>query len=153
MTNSFRGKLPLSMAARAQATRRTIDVWRSRPFDWSARYHCIALAHAQARAMGHKVPALPSIRSAIGARRALDKMGFASVEAMLSAYFQPIAPASMRIGDLCAGPSSADSLGLAAIGIADGQGNILGWHDHLSSEIATIKQALGQLTMAWRLGE
>ena len=78
------------------------------------------------------------IRSAIGARRALDKMGFASVEAMLSAYFQPIVPASMRVGDLCAGPSSADGLGLAAIGIADGQGNIFGWHDHLSTEIATI---------------
>lgn len=152
MLSTYRHKAPLTMAQRADATRRTIDVWRPRPFDWAAKSHCIALAHAQGRAMGHRLPVLPVIRSALAAKRALNKLGFETVEDMLSAYFPRIVPAAMRVGDLCAGPPSADGLGLAAIGVADGQGNIFGWHDHRSTELATIQFSLGQLTMAWRLG-
>lgn len=151
MTPTYRFRDPLTMAQRAAATRRTIDVWRPRPFDWRSAHHCIALAHAQARAMGHRVPALPRIRSAKAAVQALRTRGFDSVGAMLAAYFPPIVPAAMRVGDICVGPSA--ELGLQAVGIADGQGNVIGWHDDQSAELATIKASLGQLTAAYRLGE
>ncbi|HMO74581.1 MAG TPA: hypothetical protein PKD48_04490 [Sphingopyxis sp.] len=153
----YRHRAPLSLAQRAAATRRVLAVWRERPLDWRARRHCIALAHAQARAMGHRVPALPSIRSPRAARRALDARGFATVEAMMDALFAPIAPAMMLAGDICTLPAEPDSggaAGLAAVCIADGMGNLFGWHGATGfSRLSEIKYALAACTGAWRLGE
>lgn len=152
----YRYKAPLTLAARADATRRTIDVWRDRAMDWRSRHHCLALMHAQARAMGHRMPAQPVVRTPMGGRRELGRRGFASVEALLDSLFVRIVPAMMRVGDLCTlpgEPGAGGEAGLAAMLIADGQGNLFGWHGSDLSRLSTIKFAMADCTGAWRLGE
>lgn len=149
-------KKPLSLAQRGRRTQRLIDIWRERPLDWRARHHCIALAHAQARAMGVKVPALPSIRSPRAARRALTERGCETVEQLLDTLFVRIPPAMMRVGDLCTVPGGHDPdgpRGLAAVMIADGQGNVFGWHAATGfRRIESVLAVNADCTGAWRIG-
>lgn len=150
----YRYKAPLTLAARAQATRGVMAIWRERPFDWRSGYHCVALMHAQARAMGHRMPALPRIRTALAAERALQRKGCDTVEALMDSLFVRIVPATMRVGDICTMPGEADDgrPWLAAICIADGQGNLLGWHGGDGTRLSAIKFGMGHATGAWRLG-
>jgi len=114
----------IDLEARRAATQRTIDKYRARPFDWRARATCIHLARTQLRNLGHRPPPIPDFRSALGARRALARTGFASVAALLDSMLPRIAPASMLIGDLAA--IEGDD-GLECIVISAG-GKMLGYH-------------------------
>ncbi len=155
MTAPYRGKRSLTLAQRADATRAVLAVWGERPFDWRAGYHCVALMHAQARAMGHRMPKLPVIRTALAAERALHKMGVTTVEDLMTSLFPRIAPAAMRVGDICTMPGEGDDgrPWLASVCIADGHGNLFGWHGADGSRISAIKFGLVHATGAWRLGE
>lgn len=140
--------MPLkNLAERARRTEKVLARFRHRPFAWNGA-SCIHLARAQAVAMGHKVPRLGTIRSAIGARRALADQGFDRVEDLLDSLFPRIAPLAVLIGDLCAVPG-AD--GFPALFIGDGHGNLLGWHEEGGDEMAVVKFALLDVTAAWRL--
>lgn len=102
--------------------------------------------------MGHPVPPVPRIRSALGAKRALQKQGVESVTELLDKYLpRHAAPAFMLVGDLCALPGERDGGGLEAVGIADGQGNIFAWHDDRPNGLAVIKFAHADIMAAWRL--
>lgn len=142
---------PLTLLERKQATDKTLAKFRDRAFDWHGA-SCIHLARTQAVNMGHHVPMLPAFRSAIGAATALRKTGHQSLVGLLDSHFAPIPPARMLLGDICAGPPHEDVPGFSAIGIADGQGNIFGWHDEDGSRLSVIKFALAQMVAAWRLG-
>lgn len=141
----------LTMIERKRATDRTLDKFRDRPFDWHGA-SCIHLARTQAVNMGHRVPMLPAFRSAIGAATALKKTGHATLIDLLDSQFVRIPPAFMWIGDLCAGPPSEEVPGFCALGLTDGQGNVLGWHDNDGTKLSAIKAGMGQLVAAWRLG-
>lgn len=141
----------LTLPERKIATDRTLEKYRDRPFAWHGA-SCIHLARTQAVNMGHRVPMLPGFRSATGAITALRKTGHASLIDLLDSLFVRIAPARMLAGDLCAGPPSDDVPGFCALGIADGQGNIIGWHDEDGTKLSAIKFAMAQMTAAWRLG-
>lgn len=141
----------LSLIERKHATDRTLDKFRDRAFDWHGA-SCIHLARTQAVNMGHRVPMLPPFRSAIGARSALKRTGHDTLVGLLDSLFPRIAPAFMLVGDLCAGPPDEEVAGFCAIGIGDGVGNVLGWHESDGSKLSPIKAALSQMTAAWRLG-
>lgn len=141
----------LSLAERAVRTETVLAQFRARAFDWDGA-SCIHLARAQAVAMGHDVPRLRPIRSAIGARRALIAQGYDRVEDLLDSLFPRIGALSMLLGDLCAVPGEDDDgQGFPALFIADGAGNLMGWHAADPSRVVPVKQALGAVSAAWRL--
>lgn len=143
------------LALRAVQTEMVIDALREVPFDWDGA-SCIHLARAQAFALGHQVPRVPRFRSARGALRALKKQGAASVAELLDQWFpRHPAPAFARVGDLVLLPGD-DGAGnrddrLGAICIADGQGNLFGWHGSDLSRLSVIKWAAAEAVAAWRL--
>lgn len=133
---------------RAQATEQALAKFRDEPFDWE-KANCIKLAYAQAKAMGHDVPKVPKFKNALGAKRALKREGVDSVTALLDKHFiRHVAPAFMLIGDLC---TVAGHDGMEAVFIADGQGNLLGWHEHQPDKLAVVKFAQSDIIAAWRL--
>lgn len=139
---------PGTLAERAAATRRVVDRFLARPFCWQ-RANGWKLLAAQARAMGHAFPPVPRFRSALGARQALAKAGFASVAELLDSRFQRLpAPAFALVGDIVLLP---DGAGGEVVCIADGLGNLHGWHDADASGLAAVKFAMGDAIAAWRL--
>lgn len=145
----------MNIALRGSATQAVVDHFRARPFDWAGA-SCIHLAQAQALALGHAVPPVPKFRTAAGALRALKKQGAESTAALLDQWFERHpAPAFARMGDLVL-LAAEDDAGereerLAAIGIADGLGNIFSWHAANPAGLSQIKWAHAAIVAAWRL--
>ncbi|MFO6447871.1 DUF6950 family protein [Erythrobacter sp. NE805] len=141
----------MTLAIRQAATEKTLERFRNRPFSWAGA-NCVRLARTQAVNMGHRLPPIPRFASALGAKRALTARGAASVAELLDQHFARLpGPAYAWLGDLIALPGDP-ALGLDAVGIADGQGNVWCWHDgyglHEMCAVLTVNaDALG----AWRL--
>lgn len=136
------------MERRRVGTEKTLVRYRARPFDWTTAATCIHLARAQARHLGHRPPAIPRFRSAIGARTALKAAGHLTLEALLDSLFERIAPARMLLGDLATLPGEGP---FPAVMIFDGGAKLLGWHDADPSGIKPVSRAMGDVQGAWRL--
>ena len=112
------------MELRAAATRATWKRFAGREWAWGS-VDCIKLARHQAVKMGHKgLPRSPRYSTALGAKRALGKMGFETVEGLLEAHFPRIAPAAARVGDLIIGDGAE---GLDAVFVSGGR-KMMGFH-------------------------
>ncbi|RKF23382.1 hypothetical protein D6851_02610 [Altericroceibacterium spongiae] len=141
----------MDLATRAIATERVLERYRDKPFSWFGA-NCIRLARMQAQEMGHDVPPVPNFRTALGAKRALKKMGAGSVAGLLDLYFPRLpAPAFGIVGDLAVLRGDEDSGGLEAVCIVDGYGNLFGWHTIVPDGLSTIKQAQSAILACWRL--
>lgn len=136
------------MERRRAGTERTLAKYRARPFDWAKGATCIHLARTQARNLGHRPPALPRFRSAVGARTALRSTGHDTLEALLDSLFERIPPAFMRLGDLATLPGDGP---FPAVMVFDGGAKLLGWHDADPSGIKPVARAMGDVLGAWRL--
>ncbi|WP_112383358.1 DUF6950 family protein [Sphingomonas carotinifaciens] len=90
----------LDLEQRRLRTQAVVSRFQGRPFSWTGRRTCLHLARAQMRAMGHRPPKMPDLRSALSARSALLAAGFDDIEGLLDSLLPRIAPASMLIGDL-----------------------------------------------------
>ncbi|EQB05223.1 DUF6950 family protein [Sphingobium indicum] len=114
----------LTLVQRAAATTATMAKYRSQAFDWRARATCIHMARFHLRRLGHTPPPIPDFRSALGARKALEKTGFADLPALLDSLLERIAPASVLVGDIVIlrGDEGFDSICIWA------GGKFLGWH-------------------------
>ncbi len=145
---------PLNLAQRAAATDKVLQRYRSKPFSWAGA-NCIRLAATQARAMGHAVPPVPQFRTAAGAKKALSRRGAGDVAALLDLYFKRLpAPSYALMGDLVMLPGDDESgaSGLDAVFIADGMGNLMGWHAAAADDcLCVVKFAHGAMLAAWRL--
>jgi hypothetical protein len=108
---------------RNEATNATFAKFRRKKFDWSKAVTCGHLARFHAKQMGHKVPPMPAFRSAVGARKALATMGFASMGELLASMFPTIAPAEMLLGDMAVIPSGD---GFDAVFVCSGRW-LFGW--------------------------
>jgi len=90
------------MVRRAEATTATMNKYRNKPFNWKAGTTCIHLLRFHLRQLGYKPEPLPRIRSAIGARRALDKRGWQHVGDMLDSLLPRVAvleTLSLQLGE------------------------------------------------------
>lgn len=133
---------------RQRATQATLDRYRGKVFSWQQGITCVHLARFHLKAMGHAVPTVPRIRSALGARRALADNGWADVAEMLAGVgCAPIAPAMMLQGDLAL-LDSAD--GLAAIFICAGPHKLLGWREDAEG-LVVLDVDLAEVTAAFRV--
>lgn len=140
-----------TLAVRQDATEKTFARFANKPFSWAGA-NCVRLARWQAVNMGHKLPPIPRFQSALGAKRALASRGADSVAALLDQYFARLpAPAYALLGDLIALPGDP-ALGLEAVGIADGQGNVWCWSEQNDGrELAPLLMAEADMIAAWRL--
>lgn len=138
----------MSLITRRDATQKTFDKYRSRPFDWNGAT-CIHLARTQLRNMGHKPPRIPAFRSAIGAKRAMKDAGYATIADIFDGLGLPrIAPARMKVGDIAILPGED---GWDAVVISAG-GKLLGWHGASEDGLQPIGEAVAQITGAWDCG-
>lgn len=118
---------------RQEATARTHKAYLGRAFEWKAGHTCLHMARFHLKAMGHKVPALPRLTSALAARRALDRNGWADVDAMLESILPRVPALQMRLGDLA---TAAGVDGFGAIFVCIPPFKLLGWHEE--SEQAVV---------------
>lgn len=137
----------MNLAERVAATDKVVARFRNRPFDWRDRATCIHLARAQMRALGHRPPPIPDFRSALGARKALERSGHASLEALLDSMLPRIAPLSAWVGDLMLVPGE-EPFG-EALAISAG-GALLMYHA-AAPGLANVVEALPRVRAAWRL--
>lgn len=137
---------------RRLATAATMARYGGQPFDWRRSTTCLHLARFQMKAMGHKPPRMPPIRSALRARKELEARGHASVVALMDSILPRIAPAEMRLGDLAAIPGDPEEnaawLDCLLVNVAPRK--FAGWHPdkHL---MAVMDIELGDVIAAWRL--
>lgn len=133
---------------RQTATEATLARYRGKTFDWRTGATCVHMARFQLRQMGHRPPTLPRLRSALAAKREMQRRGWADVGAMLDAIgLQRIAPAQMLLGDLAVGPANEF---FGAIGVCAGPLKLLGWQEDAPG-LVIIDADFSQLTGAWRV--
>lgn len=141
----------LSLHRRVTAATATLEHFKGRPFEWG-KVDCVKVAAWHLRHLGHRVSGLGkagTYRTALSARRALARAGFASVEeALQSMGLTSIAPAAALPGDLFV---SAGSEGMDAVGVVAGNGAVLGFHeDDLASGLQAIRIDDITAVRAWR---
>lgn len=131
---------------RRDAAQATLDAFADQAFAWG-KYDCGKMLAAHLKAMGHSVRLAPagSYKTAIGAQRALKRLGFATLADALDARFPRIAPAAAIVGDVLALPSEG---ALDAIAIVVGNGRALAYHESVAG--AVVVQPMTMLA-AWRV--
>lgn len=133
---------------RRDATQNTLNKFKGEVFDWSKGVTCVHLARFQLLRMGHKPQKLPSIRSALTARRELDSRKWADCGDMLDAQGLPrIPPAMMLLGDLAMLP---DADGFGAIFVCVGPHKAMGWREDAPA-LVVLDLDFAQFSASWRL--
>lgn len=146
-----RSRLP-ELERRRRATAKTLAHYDTRSFDWRRQATCLHMARFQMKAMGHNPPRMPPVRSALRAKRELEKRGFDNLTALLDSLLPRIAPAEMRLGDLAVSPGDPDGNAFAfdSVLINVAPRKFAGWHPS-SFLMAVMDVELGHVTAAWRL--
>lgn len=129
---------------RRDAAQATLDRFGDVPFAWGS-HDCGRMLCFHLRAIGHEVrlAGVGGYTTAIGARRALTRLGYGSLAAALDDRYPRIAPAETIVGDVLALPSTGP---LDAIAIALGNGRALAYHESLAG--AVVVQPVEMLA-AW----
>lgn len=116
----------IELIRRRDAAQAAVDRFIGKPLAWG-RADCIRLGAFVCRRMGRPVSLAKAgeYSSLLGAKRALLRTGFATVEAAIDAQgLRRIAPASALTADLVALPGNDD--GLLSLNIAIGNGRLFG---------------------------
>jgi len=111
---------------RRDATKKTINRFEGKAFDWSANATCAHLLRFHLRNMGHKAPTIPRFRSALTAKRTLSSLGFDSMEAVLDSLVLRLPGAAYTtLGDVVV----KEGDGLDAVLICAGPRRYFGWFE------------------------
>ena len=115
------------MVRRVTAAQATLDHWQGVPFQWG-KADCVRMAVFHLKQLGHKVTLAKAgaYSSALGAKRALVRSGYADLPGAMDAHgFARIPPAAALAGDVLLLPGED---GFGALAIALGNGRALCWH-------------------------
>ncbi len=134
---------------RVAAVKATMARFSGKAFAWG-RVDCAKLVAFHLRQMGHHeslgLAKAGSYRSALSARRALERAGHASLGAALeSVGMVPIPPAAALPGDIIELPGEA---AFEALTICVGNGRVFGFHQDAVGPV--VLQPVSPLT-AWRV--
>ena len=115
------------------ATQATKDRYFGKPFAWGEA-DCARMAAFHLKAMGWpvKLAGVGAYKTALGAKRALARLGHASLTEAMDARFARISPAATLIGDIL---SLAGDDAFGALVIAVGNGRVLGWHEDAAGAV------------------
>lgn len=135
---------------RVQAAERTIETYRGRDWAWEAGKTCAHMARFHLRQMGHKLEPMPQFRSLLGAKRALEARGWATVADMLDAQagLLRIAPAMMLPGDLGYLPSED---GIGSICLYLDRHKLAGWFVETGDTFAIVDVETRPIEAAWKV--
>ncbi len=135
------------MQVRADAAQATLNRFRDQPFTWG-KNDCARMVAFHLRQLGFK-PQLSkagTYKTALSARRALARAGFANLPDAIDALGLPrIAPAAALVGDIVQLEADSD---LGALFVAVGNGRVLGYHEAATG--AVVMQPTGAPLAAWR---
>ncbi|MFZ3485279.1 DUF6950 family protein [Sphingomonas sp. 3-13AW] len=128
------------------AAQATLDRFVDVPFAWG-KADCGKMLAFHLRQLGHelRLAKLGSYKTAIGATRALRRMGVASLAEALDQRYPRIAPAEAIVGDVISLPSTGK---LDAIGICVGNGRALAFHESVAG--AVVVDPL-EVLASWRV--
>jgi hypothetical protein len=133
---------------RRDRTQATMDHFIDKPFAWG-RFDCAKMIAWHLRQFGVTAPisrAKP-YTTALGARRALARLGISSLAEQLDKLcLMRIAPAMALVGDIVAMPSEGD---MDALSIALGNGAVLGYAQDAPG--ASTWRIVRTLDAAWRV--
>lgn len=134
------------MLARVAATQATVRRFQGRPFRFGTT-DCARLVafHLKQLKLPVSLARAGSYRSALGARRALQRLGVASLAEALDAQgLARIAPAAAIVGDIVELPGEPP---FGALSVAVGNGRVIGFHQDAAG--AEILQPTA-FVAAWR---
>ena len=119
----------MNLAQRAAATKATYDRYLGKSFSWRGAT-CVHVLRYHLRRMGHRPPAMPQFRSAVGAATALKAQGVDDLAGLCRKLgLIEIRPAEMIVGDVALLPGDdgrTDGL-YGALVICAGN-KFMGWH-------------------------
>jgi hypothetical protein len=144
---------PIDLLRRHAATQATLARFKGKPFDWRRGIHCAALLRFHLKKMGHPVPPLPPLRSALAARRELDRRGCADLAALCGGELklEPIAPAAMLMGDVAVLDSAEEGAGnIGALFVCAGPHKVFGWREDMP-RLVMLDVGFDQLGQAFRV--
>lgn len=145
-TKRRKPKGPREMERRRLAVQAVATEFAGKPFAWGSR-DCAKMVLAHLKALGVPIDASKagSWHNAAGARRALAKLGFESLDAVLDAHFPRIPPAMARLGDVVS--FEADHA-LGGLGIHLGLAAVMCYHEDAPD--GPIEGRLVEAKGAWR---
>ena len=134
--------MAIEIVKRTVLTEKTKDRFYGKPFAWGTS-DCARMVAFHARAFGWKTPKVGSYRSEASALKYLKELGFSNIAELVSSHgLKEIAPARVLIGDIVTFESTSET---GALGIAIGNGNMLGFHDSVEGgailSMASIEKA------------
>ncbi len=111
---------------------------------------CTKLVRALLVSMGHtKLPKPKPYKNAIGAKRELTRLGFASLEQMMDTLLERITPAAMLVGDIGLIPADPDDAAGDETLVVSLGNKYWGWHpDQLALAVLVIDP--DNIKAAWR---
>ncbi len=140
-------RLP-ELERRRRATARTLAHYAERSFDWRRQATCLHMFRFHGKAMGHRFPRIPPIRSELRAIKELKARGHDSVIDLVDTLLPRIAPAQMRLGDVAALPGDDSPFDALLINVSPRK--FAGWHPE-KFLMAVMDVDLASVTAAWRL--
>lgn len=134
-----------ALVRRAAAAQQTLDRFRGKPFALGT-HDCARMALFHLRKLGLRIKGPPagSYKSAAGARRELNALGFKSLGELLDGHFERIPPAAAVVGDIIEMPGAE---GLSGLAVALGNGRVVAYHEDAVG--AEVLQPL-MISGAWR---
>ena len=132
---------------RRLATQATVDKFGGHPFEWG-RYDCAKMLAFQLRGLRRPIAHAKagSYSSAVGASRAIRRMGFENMSALMDAHFEAIAPAACLLGDII--EFQADNP-LGALGVALGNNAVFCYSEEV--ETGPVSARIHVASRAWRI--
>lgn len=119
---------------RRRATQATIDRFDGHPFEWG-KFDCAKMVAHQLRGLRRPIPYAKAGRyaDALGAARALKRLGHDTLGSLLDSKFEAIPPAACLLGDII--EFEADNP-LGAMGIALGNNAAFMYHEETEGPVS-----------------
>lgn len=132
---------------RVASAQKTLDRFKDKPFKFG-RNDCAQLVRFNLKLLGHpmkKAAKAGSYHSLIGAQKAIKRVGYDNLIAMMDDHFERIPAAAALPGDVVAMPGVE---GPGALTVAMGNGRVLGYHEDAAG--AVVLQPSETIT-GWRV--
>lgn len=139
------------MKKRVDAAQATVDRFQGKPFKLG-RFDCAQMVAFHLRRIGRpvKVQKAGTYHSALGAKKALKRLGFDNLTQVADATFPRIPWAAALAGDIVEIPQddAGGGEGIGALGVVVGNGRVLVYHpDAAGAVVGELKEA----NAAWRV--
>lgn len=132
---------------RRAATQATIDRFNDNPFEWG-KFDCAKMVAFHLRKMGKPIAHAKagSYSDALGAKRAIRRLGFEDMGELMSSKFVEIPPAACLLGDVI--EFKADNP-LGALGIALGNNAVFCYSEEVPE--GPVSARIHEAVRAWRI--